>query len=122
MTTATEGMELTRVGPGTVMGELMRCYWIPAAMCSELESDGALRVAASPDVARREADCLSRQRRPSRRHGPSLPAPLRIAVSGTQRGWRNSLHLPRLEVRRRRQLPRHAEPAAAGLQAESEGE
>ena len=31
MTTANEGMELTRVGPGTAMGELMRQYWIPAA-------------------------------------------------------------------------------------------
>src|SRR4030088_917409 len=41
MTTATEGMELTRVGPGTVMGDLMRCYWIPAAMSSELARDGA---------------------------------------------------------------------------------
>ena len=30
MTTATESVELTRVGPGTVMGELMRQYWIPA--------------------------------------------------------------------------------------------
>ena len=41
MTTAKEGMELTRVGPGTVMGELMRCYWIPAAMSSEVVRDGA---------------------------------------------------------------------------------
>jgi len=41
MTTAREGTELTRVGPGTVMGELMRCYWIPAALSSELERDGA---------------------------------------------------------------------------------
>jgi phenylpropionate dioxygenase-like ring-hydroxylating dioxygenase large terminal subunit len=40
MTTAKEGVELTRVGPGTPMGELMRCYWIPAAMSSELERDG----------------------------------------------------------------------------------
>jgi len=36
-----EGAELTRVGPGTVMGELMRQYWIPAAMSSELKADGA---------------------------------------------------------------------------------
>jgi len=36
MTTAKDGMELTRVGPGTVMGELMRCYWIPALMSPEL--------------------------------------------------------------------------------------
>ena len=119
MTTANEGMELTRVGPGTVMGELMRCYWIPAAMSSELARDGAPR---SPDAARREADRLSRQRRPGRRHGPSLPAPLRVAVPRPQRGGRHSLHLPRLEVRRRRQLPRYAEPAAAGLQAEGEGQ
>ena len=41
MTTATEGKELTQVGPGTVMGELMRQYWIPAAQSSELERDGA---------------------------------------------------------------------------------
>ena len=39
MTTAKEGEQLTRVGPGTVMGELMRCYWIPALMSSELVSD-----------------------------------------------------------------------------------
>ena len=32
--------ELTRVGPGTTMGELMRQYWIPAALSSELEADG----------------------------------------------------------------------------------
>ena len=41
MTTASEGIELTRVGPGTVMGDLMRCYWIPACKSSELECDGA---------------------------------------------------------------------------------
>ncbi len=32
--------ELTRVGPGTVMGEFMRQYWIPAGLSSELEPDG----------------------------------------------------------------------------------
>jgi phenylpropionate dioxygenase-like ring-hydroxylating dioxygenase large terminal subunit len=32
--------DLVRVGPGTVMGELMRQYWIPAAMSSELKADG----------------------------------------------------------------------------------
>ena len=41
MTTAAEGRELTQVGPGTVMGELMRQYWFPAALSSELEQDGA---------------------------------------------------------------------------------
>ena len=119
MTTAKEGMELTRVGPGTVMGELMRHYWIPGG---HVLGARARRRARPPDAARREADRVSRQRRPGRRDGPSLPAPLRVAVPGTQRGGRHPLHLSRLEVRRRRQLPRHAEPAAAGLQAEGEGQ
>ncbi len=33
--------DLVRVGPGTVMGGLMRQYWLPAAMSSELKADGA---------------------------------------------------------------------------------
>jgi phthalate 4,5-dioxygenase oxygenase subunit len=41
MTAAVDSVELTRVGPGTVMGRLMREYWIPAAMSSELVRDGA---------------------------------------------------------------------------------
>ncbi len=31
---------LSRVGPGTAMGGLMREYWIPACLSSELEKDG----------------------------------------------------------------------------------
>ena len=41
MTTAIDSVELTRVGPGTVMGQLMREYWIPALMSSELTHDVA---------------------------------------------------------------------------------
>ena len=41
MTTAVEGIELTRVGPETVMGQLMRHYWIPAVQSSELARGGA---------------------------------------------------------------------------------
>ena len=33
--------DLVRVGPGTMMGDLMRQYWIPAVISSELASDGA---------------------------------------------------------------------------------
>ena len=40
MTTAIEGAELTQVGPGTAMGQLMRHYWLPALKSSELERDG----------------------------------------------------------------------------------
>src|SRR5215212_2770874 len=32
--------DLVRIGPGTIMGELMRQYWIPAAMSVELKADG----------------------------------------------------------------------------------
>jgi phthalate 4,5-dioxygenase len=41
MTTAIESVELTRIGPGTVMGQLMREYWIPALMSRELARGGA---------------------------------------------------------------------------------
>lgn len=41
MTTASEGVELTRIGPGTPMGELMRHYWMPALKSAELERDGS---------------------------------------------------------------------------------
>ena len=41
MTTTTEGVQLTQIGPGTVMGDLMRQYLIPAALSSELERDSA---------------------------------------------------------------------------------
>jgi phthalate 4,5-dioxygenase oxygenase subunit len=35
-----DSQDLTHVGPGTVMGNFMRQYWIPAAKSSELEKDG----------------------------------------------------------------------------------
>ena len=40
MTNQSESETLTRGGPGTPMGELMRQYWFPAAMSSELEANG----------------------------------------------------------------------------------
>ena len=39
--TIKDSEDLTRVGPGTVMGEFMRQYWLPALMSSELKPDGA---------------------------------------------------------------------------------
>ena len=41
MTTAIDGRELTRIGCETAMGQLMRQYWIPAVLSSELARDGA---------------------------------------------------------------------------------
>jgi nitrite reductase/ring-hydroxylating ferredoxin subunit len=40
MTSVTDNEILTRVGPGTPMGKLMREFWIPACMSSELAPDG----------------------------------------------------------------------------------
>jgi phenylpropionate dioxygenase-like ring-hydroxylating dioxygenase large terminal subunit len=40
MTNAIESEQLTRVGSGTIMGELMRQYWLPAAKSSELIAGG----------------------------------------------------------------------------------
>jgi phthalate 4,5-dioxygenase oxygenase subunit len=41
MLTREENDRLTRVGPGTPAGELMRRYWQPAALSEELPPDGA---------------------------------------------------------------------------------
>ena len=101
---------ITRVGPGTPMGELFRRYWLPAMLSEELpEPDCApvkLRLLGEDLVAFRATN--GQRRRP----GHLLPAPQREPVLGPQRGRRPALRLPRLEVRRRRQLRRHAERAA----------
>ena len=41
MTTQTENDLLTRTGPGTACGDLMRSYWQPVALGNELEAGGA---------------------------------------------------------------------------------
>jgi phthalate 4,5-dioxygenase len=46
MTTQAENEFLSRIGPGTPMGNLMRQYWVPACMSSELVADSEpLRLA-----------------------------------------------------------------------------
>jgi phthalate 4,5-dioxygenase oxygenase subunit len=40
MTSARENELLTGVGPGTPMGNLMRQYWLPTCLSSELAADG----------------------------------------------------------------------------------
>src|SRR4051794_7721589 len=42
MLTREENERLTRVGPGTPMGELFRCFWLPGLLTEELPTpDGA---------------------------------------------------------------------------------
>ena len=58
MSKAADGYDLTRVGPGTVMGEMMRQYWIPAAASSELKADGdpmRLMLLGEPLIAFRDS-------------------------------------------------------------------
>jgi len=43
MLTAEENAQLTRVGPGTLMGDLMRHYWIPVVQSSELAPGGRVK-------------------------------------------------------------------------------
>ena len=97
---STEDNELLcRVGPGTPMGTLMRQYWIPGALSSELpESDGApmrVRLLGEDLIAFRDSSGAGR------RDPEQLPAPRRLAVLRPQRGRGAALRLPRLEVRRR---------------------
>ena len=44
MTTAQENRELTQVGRGTLMGNMMRRYWLPALLASELPVAGGAPV------------------------------------------------------------------------------
>jgi hypothetical protein len=37
---SSDSIDLTRVGPGTVMGAFMRQYWMPACLSSEVKADG----------------------------------------------------------------------------------
>ncbi|MEE8518904.1 MAG: Rieske 2Fe-2S domain-containing protein [Dehalococcoidia bacterium] len=40
MLSAQENEYITRIGPGTLMGNLMRQYWLPMATSTDLEADG----------------------------------------------------------------------------------
>jgi phthalate 4,5-dioxygenase len=58
MPTREESEILTRVGPGTPMGEMMRQYWLPAVKSSELAADGApvrLMLLGEPLLAWRDS-------------------------------------------------------------------
>ena len=60
MLTHADNEVLTRVGPGTLMGDLMRRYWLPALLSTELaDPDGApvrLRLLGEDLVAWRNTD------------------------------------------------------------------
>jgi phthalate 4,5-dioxygenase oxygenase subunit len=59
MLSSEENELLCRVGAGTPMGELFRCFWLPAILSSEIEADGSprrLRLLGEELVAFRDSD------------------------------------------------------------------
>ena len=79
---------------------------------------GAGLPARAHPPAGREPDRLPRHLGQGRPHPERLPPPRRLAVLRPQRRRRPALRLPRLEVRRRRRLRRHAlEPAESNFKS-----
>src|SRR6266403_1797411 len=76
MLTAEENVQLTRVGPGTLMGELMRQYWIPVVQASELAAGGRR--------LHRHAERAARVLLPGQGHPADLPL---------RRAWRRGVDL-----------------------------
>ena len=57
MTTARENEILTRIGPGTPMGDVMRQYWVPIGKSDEVKTDGdpvRIMVLGEPLIAFRD--------------------------------------------------------------------
>ncbi len=107
MLNAADNEVLTRVGPGTEMGDLLRQYWVPALLSSEL-------LAADGDPVRvlLLGERLVAFRDTSGQVGlmpHNCPAPRRQPVLRPQRRGRPALRLSRLEVRRDGPVPRHAQ-------------
>src|SRR6186997_1520966 len=87
---------LTRVGPGTLMGNLLRRYWTPALIAAELPE---------PDCPPLRVRLLGEDLIAFRTTSGEVGL---VANACPQRGGRAALRLPRLEVRRGRSVRRHA--------------
>ena len=97
---------LTQTGPGTPMGQLFRCYWLPALLAEELPENDCppvrVKILSERLLAFRDSDG---KLRPDRR---ILRPSRRLAVVRPQRGRRAALPLSRLEIRRDRPMRRRA--------------
>ena len=103
MLSAANNELITRVGPGTAMGELFRRYWLPAVIGAELIAAGSpvrLRILCEDLLAFRNSDGVVGIIEPYCAH---KLAPLYFG--------RNALYLPRLEVRCEWPLRGYAKPA-----------
>jgi phenylpropionate dioxygenase-like ring-hydroxylating dioxygenase large terminal subunit len=94
MLSAEENELLTRVGPGTLVGDLMRQYWMPVVLSSELEAGGRVKrvkllgedlvVFRSPDGRVGLFDEWCAHRRTSLYFGRNEPGGLRCVYHGWQ--------------------------------------
>ena len=103
MLTAEQNELLTRVGPGTPCGDLMRRYWHPIAAVSELEGhkwNKRVRLLGEDLVLFRDKQG---RMRPDHR---AVPAPPRLARLRHPDRRRHPLPLSRLGVRPQRPMPR----------------
>jgi hypothetical protein len=99
---------ICRVGPGTPMGELMRRHRISAPASRDLKADGEpVRVMLLGEKLIAWRDSLGRVGLMDHE------CPHRCAsLFDAERAGRPALRLSRLEVRRERKVPRHAERAS----------
>ena len=95
MLTKEENESLTRVGPGTPAGEMLRRYWLPIAFINELKGRPLRRRILGEDLVlfRDEQNRLGTV-------GASLFASRHFAGIRSSGGWRFALLLPWLALRR----------------------
>ena len=100
---------LTRVGPGTPMGTLLRRYWMPVAASIEIPSGAtrAVRLLGEDLVLFRSTGGARAPRR-------ALPAPRHVAGRWLRRRRRDPVRIPWLEVRGDRGLSRGVRPDRPG--------
>ena len=86
---------LTQTGKGTPMGELFRRFWMPACLSEEIPSadcpPARVKLLGENLIAFRDSDGTPGL-------VDSLPAPGRAAVLRAQRGVRDPVRVPRVEV------------------------
>jgi 5,5'-dehydrodivanillate O-demethylase len=92
MLTAEENERLTRVGPGTPMGDLMRRYWHPVAATSQLPRHGTRPVMLLGEslVLYRDREGrlgLLDERCPHRRAGMVFGVPEQVGLRCAYHGW-----------------------------------
>src|SRR5208282_3014846 len=132
MTTAAESEILTRVGPGTPMGELMRQYWIPALVSSELAPDGAplrLKLLGEQLIAFRDSSGrvgIMDQKCPHRCASLFFGRNEHDGIRCVYHGWKfdvegNCVHAPTCRVRWPRATASRQRPTAFGNGRDSSG-